>query len=181
MEILIHICCGPCGTYSVKSLQDSGYNVKGYFYNPNIHPYLEFKKRLESAAILADKYNIELLYDDNYGLLEFTRMVSGKEDKKRCIECFRERMVGTALKAKNIGINKFTTSLFISPYQPQNLIIKAGNEAAEQTGLEFLYFNFSKGYRDSIEYSKNFGMYRQKYCGCIFSEYERFAKTEIII
>ena len=179
MDILLHICCGPCATYCVKKLKEDNYTIIGFNYNPGIHPYTEFQKRMDSVKILEEKEAIRVIYDEKYRLAEFLRLTVFHE-ADRCGLCYYDRLKKTALKARELGINRFTSSLLISPHQPHKQIVSIAERAAEETKTEFVYYNFRKGYQDSVKLSKEYGMYRQQYCGCIYSEYERCTNENIV-
>ncbi|MBC7329487.1 epoxyqueuosine reductase QueH [bacterium] len=170
MKVLLHTCCAPCATYVVKTLREEGYEPVLYFFNPNIHPYGEFLLREEAVKIFAEKEGLEAIYE-GYGLRQFLREVVFQEDN-RCPICYFIRLKGTANYAKEHGIPIFTTTLLLSPYQNQELIRKIGEELEKETGVKFLYRDFRPGYYESIRLSKELGLYRQKYCGCIYSEEE---------
>jgi predicted adenine nucleotide alpha hydrolase (AANH) superfamily ATPase len=170
MKILLHTCCAPCATYVVKTLRGEGYEPVLYFFNPNIHPYSEFLLREEAVKIFAEKEKLEAIYE-GYGLRQFLREVVFQEDN-RCPICYFIRLKGTANYAKENGFPIFTTTLLISPYQNQALVRKIGEELERETGVSFLYRDFRPGYYESIRLSKELGLYRQKYCGCIYSEEE---------
>lgn len=177
MELLLHMCCAPCSTYSVKRFRELGYKIHGYFYNPNIHPYKEFKKRLETLQFYCQQENVPLTVDNNYEL-EFYLAKAMKNIDKRCRECYALRLREAARKAAELGFNKFSTTLAISPYQDHLLLQEVGREAAKDYGVEFIYEDLRPGYKESISISKTMDLYRQPYCGCIFSEKERYYKRK---
>lgn len=176
MKMMLHCCCGPCSTYSLMHLRNIDLETVGYFYNPNIHPYAEFNARKSSFIDFSEKMGFNADVDNDYGLKFFINEVKDVCDDKnaRCERCYRMRLLKTALSAKEKGCTSFSTTLSISPYQDHELIKKVGNEIAKETGVDFKYFDFSIGYKKSISLSKDLGLYRQKYCGCIFSEGERY-------
>ncbi len=171
-DLLLHICCGPCATYPLEVLK-ADFNVTGFFYNPNIHPYREFKKRLQGAREVLKYYQIKGIFDEEYYLEQFLQAVL-QEKSLRCSACYRMRMEISAQKAKDLGIKRFTTTLLISPYQDIEDVIRAGQNAAYNYGLEFLAQDFRPGFPVSREQAKKLNIYRQGYCGCIFSEKERY-------
>lgn len=170
-KILLHICCGPCGTASVKKLQDEGYDVVGFYYNPNIHPKEEYQKRLAEARKLADEAGITLAIPA-YEPKEYFEAIKGTEEnqKKRCPKCWELRLAKTAQKATELGIKEFGTTLRISPYQDQEDLLTVAKKIAKKEGLKFYEDDLVCCFRDSVSMSKEQGMYRQKYCGCIFSK-----------
>lgn len=176
MRVLLHTCCAPCTTYSRQALQALGHEVRGYFINPNIHPYKEFLRRLDTFRDYMEATSFEAEVCSEYGLRGF--LESGQtQGKDRCGACYAMRLTPTAYKAKREGYGAFTTTLLISPYQNHDLIADVANEIAGQVGVSFLYVDLRPGYGSSIEMSKSLGLYRQPYCGCIFSEEERYRRS----
>ncbi len=116
MKLLLHVCCAPCSIYPIECLLQDGVSIATYFYNPNIHPYKEFKRRLDTVKDYATERNITLLIDNEYGIKKFLRAVVFKEED-RCEYCYKERLSETALKAKNEGFDSFSTTLLYSKYQ----------------------------------------------------------------
>lgn len=173
-SLLLHICCAPCSTVVLPGYRDEGFDVSGYFYNPAIHPYRENRKRLETLEAYADRVEFDLISDHAYPLEENLTMLLSAEN--RCLACFTDRLETTALKAAEKGIGTFSTTLSVSPWQDHDLILEAGNRAARLSGCRFLYRDFRSRYRKSVEMSRELGLYRQSYCGCILSERDRYAK-----
>ncbi|MCX7846342.1 MAG: epoxyqueuosine reductase QueH [Dictyoglomaceae bacterium] len=174
-EILLHICCSNCIPYPLKSMREEGYKVKGFWYNPNIHPYQEYKLRLEALKIFSEYQSLDIIYEDDYDLEGFLREVVFRENN-RCPVCYYIRLKKTAQKAKELGFERFSTTLLVSPYQKHELIKNIGELLAEEFNLEFFYKDFRVGYREGINIVRELNLYRQKYCGCIYSEKERFRK-----
>lgn len=170
----MHICCANCSLYPVQTLKQRGVEIRGYWYNPNIHPFTEYTERLKSVRMLEEMWHFDIDYNDDYGLTEFVRNVAGKEDE-RCDYCYDTRLEQTARKAKDDGMEAFTTSLLVSPYQNTGKIIEKGTSLAAKYNIEFLAEDFRPGYRDGMSISRELGLYRQKYCGCIYSEMERYS------
>lgn len=170
MRILLHTCCAPCATFVVRSLKEEGFQPVLFFYNPNIHPLSEYLLREEAVRVFAQKENLEVIYGE-YGLRQFLREVVFREDN-RCPICYYLRLSKTAQYAKEQGFPSFTTTLLLSPYQKQETIKEIGEQLEKELGVSFLYRDFRPGYRESILLSKEMGLYRQKYCGCIYSEEE---------
>jgi len=175
MNVLLHICCGPCTGYTLKTLCDEGHSIHGYFYNPNIHPYKEFQRRLAALEEFCGKKKLEVDYDREYGLRKFLRRVVFNEDR-RCLTCYKMRLVEVVRKAKEVGAEAFTTTLLYSRYQNHEAIRKIAEELAEEYGVEFLYRDFREGWQEGIDMAAEMGIYRQPYCGCIYSEQERYEK-----
>jgi len=173
MKVLIHICCANCALYPVKSLREKNIQVYGFWFNPNIHPYTEYRMRIYSMKELEKLWKIEMIYKDFYGVEEFIRAVVD-DVNNRCSFCYKWRLEETAKTAKELGIEAFTTTLLVSPYQKSNLIVNKAMEAQERYNVKFLYENFREGWREGLGISKKLGLYKQKYCGCIYSEKERF-------
>ena len=176
MRILAHICCAPCFTYPHKRLLDEGHDVTGFFYNPNIHPYSEYENRLESLGKYAELQGARIIYKNDYDIESYLRGALSAED--RCRFCYTCRLTETAKNANMLGFDAFTTTLLISPYQKHDILAEAGKKAADEHGIEFYYEDFREGYRESRELARNLGLYMQKYCGCIFSEKERYLRAK---
>ncbi len=179
-SVLLHCCCGPCATYTVRNLQEQGLEVSAFWYNPNIHPFTEHRKRLESMQTLAKAWGFPLIIAEGYEMIDFIRAVVGHEKEgDRCRECYGMRLNKTAQIARENGFESFTSTLLISPYQDHKLIREIGDRAAQENGVEFLFQDFSPGFRESHRMARELDLYFQKYCGCIYSEYERYAKVKI--
>ncbi|MFA5795473.1 MAG: epoxyqueuosine reductase QueH [Candidatus Brocadiia bacterium] len=178
-KLLLHICCGVCAGPIVQKYKDSGFEVTGYFYNPNIHPHQEFLKRLEAVESLSRQENLPIYYERAYGLDEFIKAVephAQSHNKKRCAQCYELRLKRTAQYARQNGFELFATTLSISPFQDQSLIKEIGQKEAISAGIGFNYELMTSLYQESKKLAKDHNLYRQQYCGCIFSEYERYAK-----
>ena len=175
MKILLHICCGPCSIYPISQLQKSNCDITGYLYNPNIHPYKEFKRRLLTAEQYLNDLKINAIIDRNYGLIKFLREVVSNE-KVRCEYCYKDRLEQTAITAKNNRFDSFSTTLLYSKYQNHLKIKEFGEKLASEYSLHFHYDDFRLGWQQGIDRSKELEMYRQPYCGCIYSEQERYDK-----
>ncbi len=176
MKVLLHTCCSNCAIYPFEVLRGKGYDIVFHWYNPNIHPYSEYKLRLDSLKKLQQIWNLDILYEDDYrDFYKFLRLVSGKE-KERCNICYRLRLESTVKKAKDLGIPNFTTTLLVSPYQNFDSIIKRGNELSEKYGINFLEEDFRSGFKKAMTIAKALELYRQRYCGCIYSEAERYIR-----
>jgi predicted adenine nucleotide alpha hydrolase (AANH) superfamily ATPase len=175
MKILLHICCAPCLIYPLETLNAKDHEVTGFFSNNNIHPFTEFKKRLDTLKDYAEKTELTVICDESYNINEFLRKTANNEDKK-CELCYTMRLTGTALLAKEGGFDAFTTTLLYSKYQNHELIKKIALDLSEEYGITFYYEDFRTGWGRGIKKSKKLGIYRQKYCGCIYSERERYFK-----
>lgn len=173
-KILLHICCAPDSTASFERLK-SKYQVIGFFHNPNIYPEAEYIKRLQEAQDVANEMGFELIVPP-YLPKEWLQEVKGfecePEKGKRCEICYRFNLRATARKAQELDMPFFTTTLSISPHKNSDLIFSIGDEAATEFGVEFLHENFKKndGFKRSLEIAKELNLYRQNYCGCIYSQ-----------
>lgn len=172
----MHICCAPCAVYPYFKMKEDGLKPTGFFFNPNIHPYLEYKKRMDTVREFSHKAGLEVLYRDGYELNEFLSITVGK-GPLRCEQCYRMRLDAAGSAARAAGFKTFTTSLLYSKHQKHDLIAGVSREMAAEHGVEFYYEDFRLGWREGIMESKAMGLYRQQWCGCIFSERERFQKS----
>lgn len=175
MRILFHICCGPCAIVPLRELLAEGHAVDGALVNPNIHPTTEFEKRNEAARTVAASLGVRIAREDPYGLREFLRAIASHEDR-RCPICYRLRLQRVAALARAGGYDAFTTSMLVSTHQDHDEVRRAGEEAACEHGVAFLYRDFRPRVMDGVRASKEMGIYRQRYCGCILSECERFGE-----
>jgi epoxyqueuosine reductase len=176
MKLLMHICCSNCSIHPLQILLLKGMDIKGFWFNPNIHPYTEYTARLESLIKLGKLWNLDVEYEDDYILDDFLKSVSGR-GPERCSVCYEMRLDRTARAAKKMNFEGFTTSLLASPYQKFDGIIEQGEKAAKRHGVTFLSEDFRLGWRISQNMSRELQLYRQKYCGCIYSEMERYTES----
>jgi predicted adenine nucleotide alpha hydrolase (AANH) superfamily ATPase len=176
MKLFLHVCCGPCTIYPLSILRGKGVDVTGYFYNPNIHPFKEFKRRLSSLEIFSENSKMPLVVDKGYGLTNFVRKVAFHE-AERCNICYLWRLENTASLAKEQGFEAFSTTLLYSKYQNHNLLISHCEELSAKYDIPFIYEDFRVGWQYGIDKSKELELYRQPYCGCIYSEQERYDKS----
>ncbi|MDR0313183.1 MAG: epoxyqueuosine reductase QueH [Treponema sp.] len=179
MKILVHACCAPCSTAFLTGLKNETKNDETiiphlFWYNPNIHPFTEYQSRRDSLAAFAQDEKIELIVEDEYGLRKFLSTLSGSYDEGRCLLCYRMRLEKTAYLALEKGYNAFSTTLLVSLYQKHDLIQQVGEECANQFGIQFFYRDFRPWFREGQKKAREKGRYMQKYCGCIFSEEERY-------
>ena len=185
MNLLLHICCGPCTCYPLKKLRADGIEPTGYFFNPNIHPYQEWERRLKTAVAFADATELTLLTDKNYGLREFIAKVAPVANeplklgvtKQRCGICYAWRLEQTAKTAAEGGFDAFSSTLFYSIYQDHELMKQIAQTMADRYGVMFYYEDFRTGWDEGITIAKELELYRQPYCGCVFSEEERYSKA----
>lgn len=175
MKTLLHICCGPCALYPLRVLEESGHSVTGYFYNPNIHPYKEFRRRLNSLTEFAEKSGLVLHTDKEYGLTSFLQKIVFNE-RQRCQICYKIRLRKTVKFAKGNGFDSFTTTLLYSRYQKHEQIEEICKNLSREFELDFIYRDFRIGWQEGIDESISLELYRQPYCGCIYSEQERYDK-----
>lgn len=181
MKILLHMCCGPCSCYPVRKLRADGHVLTGYFFNPNIHPYKEFKRRLDTAMEFAEKVGLDIAVDKNYELRTFLRRALSAEkreetltEKPRCRMCYAWRLHQAAIYAKENGFDAFTSTLFVSPYQLHDVMKEVAEKIAQAEKIPFFYEDFRVGWDEGVTICKELDLYRQPYCGCIFSEEERY-------
>jgi len=175
MKILLHTCCAPCTIYPVKRLRENNHDVMGFFYKSNIHPYTECLKRLHTLEQYADLIQLKVIYQDAYDLEGFLQKIIFRE-KNRCSVCYHERLLATARIAKKSKFDCYSTTLLYSKFQNHELIQSMGESIGKTVGVAFYYEDFRSGWKEGIETSKQLEMYRQPYCGCIYSEKERYYK-----
>jgi len=173
MKVLLHICCANCAIYPVKTIREKGLDVMGFFYRHNIHPYTECLKRQETLQSYADRINLKMIYQEGYDLEGFIQNVVFRE-AERCNYCYHDRLRSTAMLARRGKFDYFSTTLLYSKHQKHDLIRAMGESIGKSAGVEFLYQDFREGWKEGIECSKQMGLYRQQYCGCIYSEKDRF-------
>lgn len=177
-RLLLHICCGPCSTYTIGRLREEGFAVTGFWYNPNIHPWQEHQRRQESLAKYAEAVSLPVIWYEQYEMPLFLRQVVGHEKfRHRCAICYRMRLEKTAQVAAGQSFDAFTTTLLISPHQDQDLIRRIGEEVATRHGIEFYFENFRRGWSERGRLTQEHDLYRQQYCGCIYSEWERHTNS----
>ena len=176
MKVLMHTCCAPCSIFCIDSLRGEGIEPVAYWFNPNIHPYMEYKARRDTLIEYSKMINLELVIDEDYGLREFCKNVSD-DIENRCVNyCYRVRMEQAAKYAKENGFDAFTTTLLISPYQKHDELRKISEEMANKYGIEFLYRDFRPGFREGQNKARELELYSQKYSGCDFSEEDRYSE-----
>ena len=173
MKILMHLCCGPCSIYPVEVLREEGADIMGFFYKNNIHPYTECLRRQEALEKYAAQINLRVIYQEGYDLEGFIQNLVHRE-ADRCRHCYHDRLRTTALIAKRGKFDYFSSTLLYSKFQKHELVRSIGESVAKSVGIPFYYQNFREGWKEGIEKSKELEMYRQQYCGCIYSEKERF-------
>ncbi len=177
-SLLLHVCCAPCSSYVLEYLNEY-FEITLYYYNPNISPESEYLFRLSELKRLTKEMPlsnaVKILYEP-YGESEFLNISKGLENLAeggaRCKKCYRLRLDQTAKLSKEKGFDFFTTTLSISPYKNANWLNEIGKELSEKYGIEYLFSDFKKknGYKRSIELSAVYNLYRQDYCGCVYSK-----------
>ena len=176
MKLLMHTCCAPCSVYCIERLRSEDIEPTCFWYNPNIHPYIEYKMRRDCLKEYTKKVGVELILHEEYGLDDFCKNVSS-DIQNRCVNyCYPKRLGETVRFAVENGYDAFTTTLLVSPYQKHEELKKVCEKLAKESGLEFVYRDFRVGFRDGHAKAREAGLYMQKYCGCIFSEEERYQK-----
>ena len=173
-KVLLHACCAPCLTNSILELQEQGFSVTVYFYNPNITPYVEYRKRLEELIGFCRKQNYPLIIEEDgfaFWYKNCSPLKDEKEGGKRCEKCFEIRLDKTAAFAKEQDFNYFCTTLTISPHKNSKIINATGEKISKKYSIPFLTKDFKKndGFKKSLCISKEFGLFRQTYCGCEYS------------
>ncbi len=179
MKLLLHTCCAPCSVYTIKRLRAEDIEPTLYWYNPNIHPYAEYKARRDCLREYAKLVKVDLLEDDAYGLDEF---VCNTYDKlsTRCRDyCYPKRLRQAFEFAKDNGFSAISTTLLYSIYQQHDYIKELMTNLSAEYGIEFVYRDFREGWREGQDEARRIGLYMQKYCGCVFSEEESGIGREI--
>ena len=179
MNTLLHTCCAPCSIHCVDTLRQEGIEPVSYWFNPNIHPYTEYRSRKTTLEEYAKSINMRLVIDNTYGLRNFVKNVIDDLDH-RCFYCYQVRLDETARYAAEHHFDSFTTTLLVSPYQKHEALIQAGETAAKKYGVPFLYRDFRPGFKDGQQKARELELYMQKYCGCIFSEEERYRMKHLL-
>ncbi|MFH1709528.1 MAG: epoxyqueuosine reductase QueH [bacterium] len=164
-KLLLHVCCAPCLSGADKALSGEGFDITGYFYNPNIHPQAEFIRRIEALRKYSDVKKFNMIIDDSYDIEVFKKEVVGKPGD-RCRNCYMLRLEKAACYARQNNYDCFSSTLLISPYQKHEAVNYIGQALSQKYGVEFYYRDLRTFYRDSVSISKELGLYRQKYCGC---------------
>lgn len=182
-SLCLHSCCAPCSSYVIEYLSDY-FNITVFYYNPNLYPDEEYEKRVQEQIrfirAFPAKYPVEFWRGD-FEKERFYETIKGHEGEpeggERCFLCYRLRLEETAKTAKRMGADYFTTTLSISPLKNAEKLNEIGDELEKEYGVLYLHSDFKKknGYKRSVELSREYGMYRQDYCGCVFSKQEREA------
>lgn len=174
MKLLMHTCCAPCSVYCIDTLKKEGIEPTIYWYNPNIHPYMEYKARRDTLKEYAKSLNLDAIFDEDYGLDEFCKNVIGDISNRCTNYCYPVRLRKTFEYAKENGYDAVTTTLLYSIYQNHDFIKEYMEKLSEEYNVKFLYRDFRVGFREGQAKARELGLYMQKYCGCIFSEEMRY-------
>lgn len=174
-RVLLHCCCAPCSLSCIDPLRAEGIEPTAFWYNPNIHPWKEYQARRDCLTQYAPSIGMALVVREEYGLRDFVRHVAG-DIEHRCAFCYEHRLEETARYAAGHGFPAFTTTLLASVYQDHDGIAAAAERFAEQYGVAFLYRDFRPNFRAGNQRARELGFYMQKYCGCVFSEEDRYQK-----
>ena len=174
-RVLLHCCCAPCSLSCIDPLRREGLEPVAFWYNPNIHPWKEYEARRNCLLEYAPTVGMEILVKEDYGLRKFAQAVCGDIDR-RCVYCYNTRIEETARFAAERGFPAFTSTLLASTYQDHDGIADAARRAADKYGVAFLYRDFRPNFRAGNQRARELGFYMQKYCGCVFSEEERYRK-----
>ena len=181
MKLLMHTCCAPCSVYCIDELRKEGIEPTVYWYNPNIHPYMEYKARRDCLKEYTKSINVEAIFEEEYGLDEFCKEAI-KDLSKRCTNyCYPVRIKKTFEYAKKNGYDAVTTTLLYSIYQNHNFIKELMEKYSKEYGIEFLYRDFRVGFWEGHQKAHDLGLYMQKYCGCVFSEEDRYSNRNATI
>ncbi|MCL2233984.1 MAG: epoxyqueuosine reductase QueH [Treponema sp.] len=178
MKLLLHACCGPCSIQCIEALAEEGIRPALYWYNPNIHPFTEYRSRRDSLCAFAESRGLPLIVNDEYGLRPFIKAVENDGSHLRCVYCYRLRLEKAAAVAAAEGYDAFSATLLISPYQDHELLREAGEEFAARYKISFFYRDFRHLFHLGRNQAREAGYYMQKYCGCIYSEEERYRPAE---
>lgn len=190
MKLLLHTCCAPCLSGARIPFEEEGSEITVYWYNPNIHPFKEYEKRLQTLERYLYLDPLPLIIENDYEPIDFIRqqaeasinegprkiegMMNPDQRSKRCGHCYLSRIEKCVLKAKLEGFDAFSTTMLISKHQDHEAIRSFCNDLSMKHGVKFIYKDLRKNWKDSISKSKELSLYRQPYCGCIFSEFERY-------
>ena len=176
MQLLMHACCAPCSVYCVDTLRNMGIEPTMFWYNPNIHPYKEYEARRDCFKDYCEKMNLKAIIEEDYGLDEFCKNVVNSLET-RCIDyCYPVRLRKLFEYAKEKGYDTVTTTLLYSIYQKHDYIKNLMENLSKEYGIDFLYIDFRVGFWEGHDKAKELGLYMQKYCGCVFSEEDRYQK-----
>ncbi len=177
MKLLMHTCCAPCSVYCIDSLRQEGIEPTVYWYNPNIHPYIEYKTRRDTLKEYTKSINVEAIFEEEYGLDNFCKNVIGDLQNRCQNYCYRVRLEQTAKYAKEHGYDTISTTLLVSPYQKHDILKEQGEEIAKEVWINIFDIEiFALVLEKDKQKARELGLYMQKYCGCVFSEEDRYSK-----
>ncbi|MBE7445465.1 MAG: epoxyqueuosine reductase QueH [Planctomycetia bacterium] len=176
MKLLLHICCACCLCAPLDELRKEGFRVTGLFYNPNIHPLLEFRRRLKALRVFQESDPIPVIYHEDYGLREYLRGVNYEGDD-RCADCYAMRLKFAVSYARQNGFDSFTSTMLFSVYQNHEQLKIISENLSQEHGIHFVYRDYRSLSECSQDIARKKMLYRQGYCGCVFSEYERYKDT----
>lgn len=179
-KLLLHCCCGPCAMYPISFLQENNVEMDMFWFNPNIHPEFEWNRRLENLEKVASHYNLDLIKLGNCREDYWLSKEYESSFKSRCQMCYDMRLDEIAKYSSENGYDSFTTTLLVSPYQQHDEIARIAKLKAEKYNTSFSYYDFREGFREGQNMARDIGLYRQKYCGCIFSLEESKFKDKIL-
>jgi epoxyqueuosine reductase len=180
-DILLHICCGPCLIYPFSRLKERGFKLRGFYYNPNLYPLDEYPRRREGVERLSKEFFLEVEYPqhDSSDFLQAINAAGSLERPQRCIACWSLRLRKTAQAARANGLVMFSTTLLVSPHQDHDLLRELGHKIGREEGIDFYYEDFRPGFKQAQIQAKQKGIYRQKYCGCKYSQAPELAGGKI--
>jgi len=178
MKLLMHTCCAACSVYCIDTLRKEGIEPTIFWYNPNIHPYKEYEARRDCLIEYTKLINLNCIVEDEYGLDEFCKNVVDNLDARCAMYCYPVRLRKTFEYAKENGYDAVTTTLLYSIYQKHNYIRTLMEKLSDEYGIKFLYRDFRYGFWEGHDKAKELGLYMQKYCGCVFSEEDRYLKKK---
>ena len=176
MNLLLHICCACCLCAPLNELRKEGFRVTGLFYNPNIHPFLEFRRRLKALRVFQESDPIPVVYQEEYGIREYLKSVNYEGDD-RCADCYAMRLKFAADYAKRSGFDAFTSTMLFSVYQNHEQLKMISENLSKEYEINFVYRDYRYLSECSHDIAREKMIYRQGYCGCVFSEYERYKDT----
>ena len=174
MKLLMHACCAPCSVYCVETLRKEGIEPTLYWYNPNIHPYIEYKTRRDTLIEYSKMKDLNVIIDEEYGLESFCKNVINDLTNRCANYCYPVRLRRLFEYARDNGYDTVTTTLLYSIYQRHDIIKKIMEDLEKEFNIKFLYKDFRIGFREGQDKARELGLYMQKYCGCIFSEKDRY-------
>jgi len=178
MRLLLHTCCAVCLAGVTGKLRERQIDFTACFINPNVHPLLEFRRRLKATQVFCEREGVPLEIDATYGLVDFLRAVVNHETApERCEICYRDRLGRTAARAKTLGFDAFSTTLLASAEQDLDLVRRLASEVSSETGLAFMDADWRDTHDAAKDIARRMSLYRQQYCGCIYSEYDRYKDT----